>query len=517
MAIAKEKTRVKKSRVSREKEDATPAKKRRRSKERDIADEAPVKKKKSSKERAKEALVLGPVVDYNKEMNLIEKTYDLSSSQLAFDPKDRMSTNLLVMDILLTCGILGGGWYTILGKEQCGKSTWITQIITAALNTDVPLIGWFDYEGSSDPVYIESIMKSMGVRSSIDQIFGVQDANGKYIIQPRVRYYQPDDAETFFNAVAKLLRSLPQIKKVAGVQYYVFPKEQRFLPMVQGRYNKKLFHEHNMYFVPTERHVQMQALIMTDSYPAMLSDKMDTDDANEGMAEQARMFSRNIKKIKSKLKSRRVTILGVNQLRLKPMVMFGNPEYEPCGEALKLFSDCRISAAALAIPKWMNASAKSPIEEEPSITGKGTDQYRYVRWRAIKNKLGSPNLEGWGRIWISDNKGQGCGFDPVFDAFYYARVTGQVEGSRNKIMLKVDKIGDTKQMNWMQFKTLVLGNKEQKLRVLKELRYKGKPFDIRKIFKDQMSTGAGMDKFFAQKTIALKEAGKKVKKGKKDE
>lgn len=460
--------------------------------------------KKGKKEKAAKELACATLVDYNKEMNLIEKTYDLSSSQLAFDPKDRMSTNLLIMDILLTCGILGGGWYTILGQEQCGKSTFITQLVTAALNTDVPIIGWFDYEGSSDPVYIESILKNTGVKSSIDQIFGVQDATGKYVVQPRVRYYQPDDAEMFFNSIAKLLRALPQIKKVAGVQYYVFPKEKRFIPVVEGKYDKRLLQQKNMYYVPTERHVQMQALIFADSYPAMLPDRLDEDDAGAGMAAQARMFSENIKKIKSKLKSRRVTIVGVNQLRLKPMVMFGSPEYEPCGEALKLFSDCRIKATARAIPK----PGKGYIEEEPSVHGKGTDQYRYVHWRAVKNKLGSPNLEGWGRIWVSDRNGKGCGFDPVYDAWSYGKVTGQITGSRNKIMLVVDKVGSIKQMNWMDFKTLILGDKEQRAKVLKELKYKGDAFDLRKIFKAQMATGKGMELFFAQKALQIKkEAG----------
>jgi hypothetical protein len=184
------------------------------------------------------------------------------------------------------------------------------------------------------------------------------------------------------------------------------------------------------------------------------------------------------------------------------MVMFGSPEYEPCGEALKLFSDVRIRNTARAIP-W--SGMKGMIEEEKSIDGKGVDTYRYIHMRAIKNKLGAPNLEGWARLWVSDRKGQGCGFDPVYDTYEYAKMTGQVKGARNKLTFKIPKIGELPKMTWLEFKTLVIGKKEQKEEVLKRLKYKGQMFDLRGIYKKQMMSGEGMTMFFETKAEGIKE------------
>jgi intein/homing endonuclease len=190
---------------------------------------------------------------------------------------------------------------------------------------------------SSSPDYIENMMKSMNVKGDIQNIFGLRDDSGNWIVKPRVRYYQPGTAEAFFDSVAKLLRTLPDIKMVGEKQYYVYPDEKIFRAKVKDKLDEKLTKKTGMLYVPTESYVKHQALFIVDSYPAMLPEKQDEDDPGSAMAVQARMFSEQIKRIKSKLKPKKITIIGINQLRLRPMVMFGNPEYEPCGEALKLF------------------------------------------------------------------------------------------------------------------------------------------------------------------------------------
>src|SRR5690606_20896194 len=81
----------------------------------------------------------------------------------------------------------------------------------------------------------------------------------------------------------------------------------------------------------------LQALLSLDSYPAMLTEKQDTDDPSAAMAIQARMFSEQLRRVKGRMRSKRIAVLGVNQLRQKPAVMFGSPDYEPGGEALKFF------------------------------------------------------------------------------------------------------------------------------------------------------------------------------------
>jgi RecA/RadA recombinase len=456
------------------------------------------KGKKGKKEIVEEAKAsMRAVVSYDDMMDGIEKKYDTNSSQLAMDPRAKLSTGLLVQDLVLSGGLLGGGWYTFFGQEQSAKSTLAMQSIIACLHTDVPLIQYWDYEGSSSPDYIENMMKSMRVPGDITHVFGLRDAGGTWVVKPRVRYYQPETAETFFDSLAKLLRTLPSIKMVGDKQYYIWPDEKVFRAQLKSGWDEKLLKKTGMLHVETETYIKHQALIVVDSYPAMLPEKQDEDDPGSAMAVQARMFSEQIKRVKSKMKPKKVTIIGINQLRLRPMVAYGNPEYEPCGEALKLFSDARIRCASRSIPH-----GKGSLEEEPSVTGTGIDTYRYVNWRAQKNKLGAPNLEGWGRIWVSDNEGKGRGFCPVYDVYEYLKMTGQISGSRNKLAITLPQFKNVKlKISWMMLKTLVSGTKEQQVKTQKKLGIE-KYFNLRKVCFAQFDGGKAMELFFAKKAGA---------------
>lgn len=490
---------VKKERRSK-KEKAEPVtekvKKKRGSKKDAEAVEEVVTKKKSKKAAKEEAASqLASIIDYDDVIDVIEKKYDTGSSQLLSDPRAKLSTGLLVQDLVLSGGLLGGGWYTFFGQEQSAKSTLAMQCIIAALNTETPLIGYYDYEGSSSADYIENIMKSMGVKGDIQNVFGLKNTDGQWVVKPRVRYYQPTTAEAFFDSIAKLLRTLPDIKTVGEKQYYIWPDEKVFRAKVKDRLDEKLTKKTGMLHVETESYIKHQALFIVDSYPAMLPEKQDEDDPGSAMAVQARMFSEQIKRIKSKLKPKKVTIIGINQLRLRPMVTYGSPEYEPCGEALKLFSDGRIRCASRSIPH-----GKGQLEEEPSVSGTGIDTYRYVNWRAIKNKLGAPNLEGWGRIWVSDNEGKGRGFCPVYYTYEYLKMTGQISGSRNKLSCSLPQFKNIKvKMSWMDLKTLVSGKRDQVEKVLKKLGYKDKAFNLRKECFKQFDKGVAMKLFFDKK------------------
>lgn len=462
-------------------------------KEKVVEEVEPKKREKTIKEKAKE--VLRSVVEYDDIMDSIEKKYDTSSSQLTEDPRSKLSTGLLVQDLILSGGILGGGWYTYFGKEQSAKSTLAMNSVIAAINSDIPLVGYYDYEGSSSFDYIENMMKTMGIKGDITHVFGLRDQTGHWVVKPRVRYYQPTTAEAFFDSIAKLLRELPDIKMIGDKQYYVWPDEKIFRAKVKDKYDEKLLRKTGLLHVETEYFIKHQALFIVDSYVAMLPEKQDADDPGSAMAVQARMFSEQIKRIKSKLKPKKVTIIGVNQLRDAPMVSFGSPEYEPGGNALKLFSDARIRCASRSIPH-----GKGQLEEEPSVAGKGIDTYRYINWRTIKNKLGTPNLEGWGRIWHSDNEGKGRGFCPVYDCYEFLKMTGQISGSRNKLICTLPQFKGLKtRLSWMMFKTLVSGKKEQIEKVYKTLGYKDKPFNLRKECFKQMASGAGLKLFFEKK------------------
>lgn len=190
---------------------------------------------------------------------------------------------------------------------------------------------------SSDPVYIANIMRGMGLSLTTEELFGQKDdESGEWIVKPKVRYYAPDLGDTFFDYMNKLKRSLPDKIKMGKNWYYVYDHDVKRKAKLKGLYDVKYLTKANRLRVPAEDGT-MQAIACLDSYPAMLPAGMDKDDANGSMALQARMFSDGIKRVKGSMKRKRIAIFGVNQLRLRPATMFGNPEYEPGGEALKFF------------------------------------------------------------------------------------------------------------------------------------------------------------------------------------
>ena len=243
----------------------------------------------------------------------------------------------------------------------------------------------------------------------------------------------------------------------------------------------------------------LQAVIAVDSYPAMFPERLDVDDPGAGLAANARMFAENWPKIKGRLRSKRIAILGVNQLRTAPMVRFGNPEYEPGGNALKLFSDVRMRMASRAISAVDGAKSdekNKAIETEDSVLYEnGKDSYRYVHMQAHKNKLSQGNHATFARLWLSDPAGEAWGYDPVYDTFTYLEKTGQVEGSRKKMRLCIKGFEPAKkEFGWSVFKKLILGDKEFMQRVYEGC--KMKPMLLRNYCFRQIREGTALDMFY---------------------
>jgi hypothetical protein len=217
-----------------------------------------------------------------------------------------------------------------------------------------------------------------------------------------------------------------------------------------------------------------------------------------------------LKRVKGKLRGKRILVYGINQLRLRPMVMFGPPEYEPCGEALKLFSDVRVqfSSRALSGVKKAGYDAKGEggaIEKEKSISGEGEDSYRYIHLRPFKNKFGPQNLESYMRLWVTDENGEGRGFDPVFDTYAYLLDTGQLKGKRASMRLGLKaKSGRmvTKPFDWMTFKKLILADRATIKELCKKIGFE-KPLMIRDFCKKQMESGTGLELFFEHRKFKL--------------
>jgi RecA/RadA recombinase len=444
----------------------------------------------------------------------IEKNVGLSDGSLNPNEK-RLPTGLLCLDLVLGGG-LTAGWYTNVGPEQVCKTTTVIEILLNSLGHKIPFKYYFDFEGSGGgaPQYIENIAEKKGIKMKVREIFGEKDNKGNWIHKPKIRYRDESVAEKFFDVLAQLERKLPDKRLMGDKWYYIYdPEKQKDAKSIVGeKYDKKYYQSTKKYRVEAEDG-SLQAFILLDSYPAMLPEAQDVDDPKSGMAAQARMFSEQLKRVKGRLRGKRILVYGINQLRLKPMVMFGPPEYEPCGEALKLYSDVRMrfSNRALSALKKAGYDPKGDkyIEEERSVTGEGKDNYRYIHVRAHKNKFSVPDLQCFLRLWINDENGEARGFDPVFDTYAYLKDTGQLKGKRNSMTLglrvKDKKRLVSKSIDWATFKKLILGDRSEIKEIcLKNLKFE-RPLMLRDFCEKQIQSGKGIEYYFEYRKNAIKE------------
>lgn len=423
----------------------------------------------------------------------IRKNLGLSGS--SFDPDEpRLHTGLLCLDVLIGGGIVSGGWYTLYGGEQSAKTTLAMTIKAALINQKFEgRASYWDYEGSGSPDYIANIIKSQGVKKSLSEVFGEHDPEtGEQISEPIVEYVSTSEGEKFFEYYNRLARLLPDKVKIGRKYYYLFEHTKPNLKVFKGKYDQKYLTKHNKIKVRAEDGT-LQAIALLDSYPAMLSAREDSDGGDGSLGSQARMFSDQIKRIKGKMRQKRITIFGVNQVRLQPMAM-GNPEYEPGGQALKFFSDVRIRSSSRALsgaPGGFKANVKgnSAMTEEPSVQFDGTDEYRFINLRITKNKLGGfQNGDCWARIWVRDGDGQAQGLDPVFDTWNFLRMLNWVGGTRKNMKFAENvPLHGAKKCGWQEFKTLILGNKKEMKATCEKLGVKAG--DIRAWCKKQVENG----------------------------
>jgi len=409
-------------------------------------------------------------VDYLGTLGDLEKTCHLQSITLSAE--DRISSGNICLDLLL-----GGGFSpsmtTFSGGEQTCKTTTAITAMAASVTQKVGMRVLWDAEGSSGSStdYVSNIFETMGVNVDIETLFGVRE-KGKYTTPPLVYYRDEGSMEDFFGWTAGLLRRLPDKRKENGKWWYIYEGTRENKAQYKDQMDLQMSRANDAVYIEAEDGA-LQAFIIIDSWPSLLPASMDTDDPKAGMALVAREFSKHVPRVKGKLRAKRVIILGINQLRQKPGVLYGDPRYEPGGEALKFYSDvrCWYTARSLSgVP--FNPKGKGQIEEEEGVDG-GTDIYRYVHVKAIKNKLAIPNRETWLRVWVSDAQQQAHGLDPVWDTFYALSLTGQVSGKRSSMLLNVHGLGEAqKNINWAQFKTLVLGTKEDQTAIYDKIGYK---------------------------------------------
>ncbi len=434
------------------------------------------KVKKVSKEKAPKK---GLHSVYENLMDNIEKEFGLSSSDLV---SHKISSGLASVDLVLGGGY-GSGFHVISGQEQSGKSTEAAHLLKESLKHDIPIRRLEDAEGTVDPRYTNHIF---GVKRLSD-IFGIRDKKGNWIQPAKIRYSDKNVIEDVFNSLIKTVNRLPdKVYRSDHDQWYFVlePNDKRTTTFASelGSFDKQLKSKTGNLWFPTDN-PWPQAVIVIDSLPAMITESIDEKEENSrGMALMARAFSENLPRLVGKLRSKNVVIFAVNQIREKPGVMFGSPFYEPGGNAIKFYSRSRNQIFARAVPQeWRSNGSTSQYSVEKSLLGDGVDEYAFKHLRNVKNKMGSPYLDCWTRVWIKDHKGLGRGFDPVFDTWIALQHAGYATESKSKGVRSLQFDQDLpkslddlskKQVSWPEFKALILGHEPLAPREVKDLCYK---------------------------------------------
>ena len=118
-------------------------------------------------------------------------------------------------------------------------------------------------------------------------------------------------------------------------------------------------------------------LIVVDSVAALTPKaEIEGDMGDKHVGLQARLMSQALRKLTSIVSQHNVTIVFINQLRMKIGVMFGNPETTTGGNALKFYSSVRLDIRKIA-----------SIKKTDQIIG------NRVRVKVVKNKLAAPFKE----------------------------------------------------------------------------------------------------------------------------
>ena len=139
--------------------------------------------------------LFNPLANIDAQLDSIEKDYSLSGSSLNRD-EVRQHTGLLVQDLILGRGLVPG-WYTFFGPEQSCKSTGASTLLSASLNSAVPIIAIFDFEGClvrETPITLNGEQKQLGhlfegqswkegERKYLDGTTFIETAEGEAVIE----------------------------------------------------------------------------------------------------------------------------------------------------------------------------------------------------------------------------------------------------------------------------------------------------------------------------------------------
>ena len=188
-----------------------------------------------------------------------------------------------------------------------------------------------------------------------------------------------------------------------------------------------------------------------DSIPACIPESMLENDEKGNSPDLAIMLSRELPRVRIKLRKANAAYIAINQTRENPRPSFGSKGiYEPGGNALTFFADMKLWLTRTGKPKLVSDLSKDhpicpkdtklframgvSIEQNPDGT---EDRYFYTHVKSIKNRVFPPLKETYFRMWIQENGAVGRGIDPVWDVIRFFEEVGMLQfESMKEVILK---------------------------------------------------------------------------------
>ncbi len=119
-------------------------------------------------------------------------------------------------------------------------------------------------------------------------------------------------------------------------------------------------------------------IIVVDSVAALTPRaEIEGEMGDSHMGLQARLMSQALRKLTAAISKSKVSVIFINQIRMKIGVMYGNPETTTGGNALKFYSSVRLDIRRIGQIEGASASGKE-------LTG------NRVRVKVVKNKVAPP-------------------------------------------------------------------------------------------------------------------------------
>ena len=186
-----------------------------------------------------------------------------------------------------------------------------------------------------------------------------------------------------------------------------------------------------------------------DSLPACIPEIMLANDEKGSSPDLAILMSRELPRVRIKLRKANAAYIAINQIRENPRAQFSKPLYEPCGNAPTFYADMKLWFVRTGKAKTLDFKHDHPItpkdtslfkaegisiEQNPNGT---EDRYFYTRAKSVKNRVFPPLKETYFRMWTEENGGTGRGIDPVWDVIHFFEEVGLCQfHSMKEVILK---------------------------------------------------------------------------------